>query len=1253
MSQPLQFTLNGRKIEEHDSSPSLTVLDYLREHQGLHGTKEGCAEGDCGACTVVVLDRGAPGGPAFRALNSCLMLLGELHGAELLTVEGLAEGETLHPVQQALAEHGGSQCGYCTPGVVMSLYEAAQREKLGERELADQISGNLCRCTGYGPIRRAARQVAGTQPADRHTALAERADAGAPPFVRYRAAGQLFVRPASLDELWPLLAEHPRHRLVGGASDLTLDAAAALRAQPCLVSLRGIAELRGVRCDDNAMRIGATTPLADLEAVAVERLPMLAEMLRYFGSRQIKNLGTVGGNLCTASPVGDLAPCFLALGATLRLASADGGRSLSIDDFFTGYRRTALRPGEILLEVELPLPAADSLSTAFKVSKRRELDIAAVAAAFYLECGADSSIAVARVAFGGMAATPARAPSVVAALLGAELTPAAFEAAAAAVADDFEPISDLRGSAWFRSTLARNLVLELGAAATPAKRPRPTRPRGSSAAERALPENPGLRPPVPHESGRLHVQGAARYVDELPEARNARVALVVAGDAAHGRIVRRDRARAERAPGIDAVLFAEEIPGDPMIGPVAHDEPLLAAREVDHAGQAVALIVGESLAACRAAAPLLEIEIEPLPAILGIQAAIAADSFFGDPHVIQRGAVDAALERAEVRISGELATPAQDHFYLETQAALALPEEGGSWHIHTSSQHPSEVQHMVARALGVGRHRIVCEVPRMGGGFGGKESQPAHYAALAAIAAARVGRPVKLRLSRPDDMRMTGPRHPCWSRYSAGFDRDGTIRAFEVQIYADGGYSLDLSLAILSRALFHLDNAYYIPELRFEGKICKTHSPSSTAFRGFGGPQGMAVIEDAINRFAESRGLDPDAVRARNFYGDAPRDRAPYHQRVPEPRLTRIYTELRAEADLERRAADLERFNRESPESKRAIAFQPVKFGISFTNKILNQAGALVHFYADGTAQLNHGGTEMGQGLHTKMLAVCASELGLSLDRVRVMPTSTAKVPNTSATAASSGSDLNGQAIADACAKLRARLSPVAAGLLGVPADQELRFADDRVATAAGDHSVELSAVAQQAWLERVSLSATGFYRTPGISYDPATGRGCPFFYFAYGGALVEVELEGHTGRHRILRVDILHDVGRSLVPNIDRGQIEGGFLQGVGWLTCEERLESDQGRVLTLGPSTYKIPAAGDAPAELRIRLLDRADQPSVIGRSKAVGEPPFMLALGVITALRQAVLAFSDAPRGPVELRLPATPESLLRAIEAVRRR
>jgi len=596
-----------------------------------------------------------------------------------------------------------------------------------------------------------------------------------------------------------------------------------------------------------------------------------------------------------------------------------------------------------------------------------------------------------------------------------------------------------------------------------------------------------------------------------------------------------------------------------------------------------------------------------------------------------------------VVVQGELRTGGQDHFYLETQASVALPGEADTIHMLSSTQHPAEAQKMVAQILGIGANRVSCEVPRMGGGFGGKESQSTTWACLAALGAWLTRRPCKLWLSRSEDMAMTGGRHPFLGRYRAGFEADGRLLALDVHLWSDGGWTADLSAPVLDRALFHLDNAYFVPHLRFEGRICRSNRPSNTAFRGFGGPQGMAVCEDALRQGAAALGLSPTVLRRRSYYGPAPRDRAPYGQLVPAPRIAAMHDQLVAQVDLAARQAQVAAFNACSVHLKRGLDLMPLKFGISFTNSLLNQAGALVLIYADGTVQLNHGGTEMGQGLHTKMRAVCADVLGVPADQVRQMPTHTEKVPNTSPTAASSGSDLNGQAVYQACLILRERMAPVAAAMLGAtPA--ELRWHGGRV-WSAPERSVSFAELASQCWLDRISLSSTGFYATPGIAYDRDVGQGTPFFYFAYGIALIEVEVMGLTGEHRLRRVDILHDVGDSLVPSIDRGQVEGAFIQGLGWLTGEEVRIDPDGAQRTKGPSTYKVPAMGDVPLELNVTLLPDVTQPGTIGGSKAVGEPPFMLALGVVGALEQAIAAFGAQP---FRLGLPATPEAILRAVE-----
>ncbi|MEM7158317.1 MAG: xanthine dehydrogenase molybdopterin binding subunit [Myxococcota bacterium] len=753
-----------------------------------------------------------------------------------------------------------------------------------------------------------------------------------------------------------------------------------------------------------------------------------------------------------------------------------------------------------------------------------------------------------------------------------------------------------------------------------------------------------------HDSGHRHTSGQARYVDDWPLPPGTGHGWVVTSPHAHAKILRRDATAARALPGVHAVLFADAVPGNPLIGPIVHDEELLASERVHYVGQIVALVVAEDLATARDAAAQLVIEYEPLPAVHTIDEAIEHDQYIGQPHVIARGDVDAALAEATIRVTGEVRCGAQDHFYLETQAGLAFPEEDGCFTVLSSTQHPTEVQNEIAAVLGVGANKVVCQVPRMGGGFGGKESQATPFACLAALGAQVTGRPVKVWLNRERDMRITGKRHPVLGRYDAGFDAEGNLLALRAEVFSDGGFSADLSLPVLDRALFHLDNAYYVPALHFTGRACRTNRPSNTAFRGFGGPQGMVVVEEVMARAAERMGVDPAQLRARNYYGAAPRDRAPYGQEVKAEhnRLDRIHTELMASSEYAERRASIEASHGDSPWIKRGIGFQPVKFGISFTKSILNQAGALVLVYADGTVQLNHGGTEMGQGLHTKMLTVCAHELGVPTSAIRVMDTATDKVPNTSATAASSGSDLNGQAVKEACEILRERLRGVAAAMLELSQDEatDLRFAGGAVTHPASARSLSFAEVAQQAWLTRVSLSSTGFYCTPGVGYDHATGSGTPFYYYAYGGVVCEVEVNGLTGEHRVCRVDILHDVGTSLVPSIDRGQVEGGFVQGMGWLTCEEVLTTADGHPITLGPSTYKIPAIGDVPLDFRVELLPRAPQPGVIHGSKAVGEPPFMLSIGVVTALRHAIGGFGP---GEVELALPATPEAILRAVEA----
>jgi xanthine dehydrogenase large subunit len=754
-----------------------------------------------------------------------------------------------------------------------------------------------------------------------------------------------------------------------------------------------------------------------------------------------------------------------------------------------------------------------------------------------------------------------------------------------------------------------------------------------------------------HESAVAHVSGTAVYTDDQREPAGMVSLFPVLSPHTRATITTLDTTSALEVEGCITVLTAADVPGENNTGVIVRDEVLLPTDEVSYYGQVVAWAVGETEAAARAAANKVVVEYEPLPAIKSIKEAIAADSYHNDPQFIRRGDPDAVLAQAEHTFTGEVEIGGQDHFYLETQTSWAVPDGEGNLQVFASTQHPTETQAIVARILGLPENRVVCTCLRMGGAFGGKESQANPFASAAALATYKTGRPARVRLRRHHDMLITGKRHGFLGQYEVGFDGEGQITAMNATLTADGGWSLDLSPPVLARAMLHTDNAYYIPNLVVEGRIAKTNRVSNTAYRGFGGPQGMIVIEEVCDRIARTLNLPPDVVRERNFYhGEGATSTTHYDQEIVDNRIARVWQEAKEGSDYMARRAAIAAFNETSPYKKRGLAITPVKFGISFNKVMYNQAGSLVLIYTDGSIQLNHGGTEMGQGLHTKMIQVAAKALGVSLDRIRMMHTSTDKVPNTSATAASSGSDLNGQAVKNACEILRDRLAGVAVRMLNLDAPEDMVFEDDWIYCRTYPSArIAFDEVVQQTYSERISLSATGFYRTPNIFWDPKLGKGRPFYYFAYGSAVSEVEVDGFTGTFKLRQVDIVHDVGESMNPLVDRGQIEGGFVQGMGWLTMEELVWDGEGRLRTFAPSTYKIPTISEVPEQFNLHLLERAAQDGVIYGSKAVGEPPFMLAMSVREAIRAAVAAFGHADYVP--LGLPATPEATLWAIEAVK--
>ena len=751
---------------------------------------------------------------------------------------------------------------------------------------------------------------------------------------------------------------------------------------------------------------------------------------------------------------------------------------------------------------------------------------------------------------------------------------------------------------------------------------------------------------LPHDSAHLHVTGRAAYTDDIPEPRDLLHVAVGMSQKPHARIKNIDLSDVVGAAGVVDVCVAADIAGNNNYGPIIADDPIFAEQLVEYVGQPVFAVAATTVDGARKAARKASIEYAELEAILDPLTAVEQGSFVLPSETLVRGDPDKALENSPHRVARRVLLGGQDHFYLEGQIAMAIPQEDGGLLIYSSTQHPDEVQSMVAHATLRSAKDIVVICRRMGGAFGGKESQAALIAIIAAIAADKTGRPCKLRLDRDDDMIMTGKRHDFVIDYDVGFDESGRILGIDFEFAARCGISADLSGPVNDRAMFHCDNAYYLANVRIVSHRCRTNTVSNTAFRGFGGPQGMFAIEYVIEDIARALGKDPLEIRRRNFYGQDERNVTHYQQPVDDNIIDEIFTKLVADSDYEKRRAEIRKFNADAKILRRGISITPVKFGISFTNTLLNQAGALVHVYKDGTVQLNHGGTEMGQGLYVKVAQVVADELQISVDRIRIMAADTSRVPNASATAASSGSDMNGKAAQKAAAKIRARLTEFAARHFSV-SEAEIDFFDNTVRV--GDRRLSFAELVQLAWADRVSLSATGFYKTPKINYDRATFSGRPFFYFAYGAAVTEVVVDTLTGENRVLRVDVLHDCGDSLNPAVDLGQIEGGYVQGVGWLTTEELWWNDKGELGTHAPSTYKIPTCSDLAPDFRVGLMAGfGNREDTIYRSKAVGEPPLMLGLSAFHAIRDAI---DQGDRPASGLHAPATPESILRAIAGAR--
>ncbi|MFT5574160.1 MAG: xanthine dehydrogenase large subunit [Cryomorphaceae bacterium] len=751
-----------------------------------------------------------------------------------------------------------------------------------------------------------------------------------------------------------------------------------------------------------------------------------------------------------------------------------------------------------------------------------------------------------------------------------------------------------------------------------------------------------------HDSADKHVCGSAVYIDDRPNTVGQLHAAVGKSAFAHAKVLSLDLSEVAQSPGVVAVVTADDIPGHIDVGPVFPGDLLFASETVEFYGQALFAVAASSHELACKAVQLAKVEYQQLPAVLSVKQAHEAQSYVRPSHTQKRGDSSIAIASSVHRLSGSLSIGGQEHFYLEGQVSCAEPSEDGGMTIYTSSQHPSEVQKLVAEVLDIPFNLVTVDTRRMGGAFGGKETQAAPWACIAALLAHHTQKPVKMRLGRTDDMLLTGKRHPFESNYQVGFDQDGQIQGIEIEVSGNCGISPDLSDAIVDRAMFHSDNAYYLDQATVIGHRCKTNTVSNTAFRGFGGPQGMLVIEGVIDDIARHIHKDPLTVRKLNLYGKTERNTTHYHQTVEHNNLQEIIERLEHSSDYAQRRQEIAEFNQANQIIKKGIALTPVKFGISFTVQHLNQAGALIHIYTDGSIHLNHGGTEMGQGLFVKVAQIVAQEFSVDVDTVNVSSTRTDKVPNTSPTAASSGTDINGKAAQNAAQTIKTRLLDFASEHFKVEANS-IEFLDGQVVI--GEQTLGFAELVQLAYMNRVSLSSTGFYKTPKIHYDRETASGRPFFYYANGAAVSEVMVDTLTGEYKVSRVDILHDVGASLNPDIDLGQIEGGFIQGMGWLTTEELSWDDTGRMQTIGPATYKIPAASDTPEIFNVALLpDEPNREPTIYHSKAVGEPPLMLAISVWSALRDAVASLSDYKISP-KLNTPATPERVLNAVTQIK--
>eukprot|EP01025_Chloroclados_australasicus_P046435 TRINITY_DN5123_c0_g1_i6.p1 TRINITY_DN5123_c0_g1~~TRINITY_DN5123_c0_g1_i6.p1 ORF type:complete len:1400 (-),score=162.31 TRINITY_DN5123_c0_g1_i6:601-4416(-) len=1243
----------------------------------------------------------------------------------------------LHPVQESLSKAHGSQCGFCTPGFVMSMYSLLRQsgeEAPSQHEIEEALAGNLCRCTGYRPILDAFRvfskearsayvndivipngtvlpnlaQQNGNQeqdevqvkgkvcpssglPCDCSESKCEMngvcehgnqqenqytAEPIFPPELKNRKPTSLelpgqrcsWYRPITLSQLLELKASHPQAKIVVGNTEVGIEMKFKHCEYPVLVSGTHVPELNAFNVHDDRIQIGASVTLtrimnkfkaliSKLPQEKVRGLQAVCRQLKWFAGSQIRNAASLAGNIVTGSPISDLNPLWIALGAKFVVqGKAHGQREINAKDFFLGYRKVDLKEDEVLVEVQVPFTQENEFVMEYKQAHRREDDIAIVNAGMkvvFKELDSQTpTVEQAFISYGGVAPKTISTTNLEAALQGKPWNEETLKQGLEAVKQDVNVGVDAPGGmAEYRNSLAAafffkffvfvSLELEKRLGSEKYQSPFPKEYKsaidiyereaahGVQYFAEVKGENKWVGQAVNHRAADLQVCGEATYLDDMNLPANTLHCALVYSERAYAKLLSIDVSASKQLKGVHGVFRASDVPGDNHIGPILHDEETFATETVTCVGQVIAVVAADTQAIAQEAARLVKVEYEDLPGIFTCEQAIAQDSFYKDANQkIECGNVEQALEQAEHVITGQARVGGQEHFYMEPNACCVIPVENDEYHVWSSTQTPHKHQTTIASVLGIPQHKIVSKTKRLGGGFGGKETRAIFMHAAIAVAAYKLKRPVRLCLDRDEDMQCTGQRHPFLANYKVGFDSRGKTLAVDVQLYSNAGNSFDLSGPVMERALMHSDASYKIPNVRFRGNLCKTNIASNTAFRGFGGPQGMLIAEMWMDQIIRTLNLPPEHVRSSNFYQEG--DVTHFGQALVDCRIQQCWDAVMSTSQFQERKAGVDQFNTENRYRKRGIIVTPTKFGIAFTLLFFNQAGALVHIYTDGTVLVTHGGVEMGQGLHTKMCQVAAQEFNIPLDKVFVSETSTDKVPNASPTAASASADLYGMAVLDACKQLNERI-------------QQYRNLGE------ADAFKQFQQAVSAAHFDRVDLSAHGFHKTPDIT---GYGGDKPFNYYCYGACCSEVEIDCLTGDFHVLRADICMDVGNPVNPAIDIGQVEGGFIQGMGWFCIEELVWGDEqhkwvkpGVLHTRGPGTYKIPTANDIPIDFRVTLLQNAPNVRAIHSSKAVGEPPLHLGASVFFALKEAIYAARKDSKleGWFQLDAPATPERI----------